>query len=84
MNKAVPALKIMTERDVLVVQFEVNEDVKILVVSIYLPPQQCDVDITSKMELLQYLLDINNDKLVVIGGDLNAKRTVWGNPPSQV
>lgn len=66
------------ERDVVAVQFDLSDETKILVISVYLPSHIRDVDITSQMELLQSLLNSNTDKSIVIVGDMNAKSSVWG------
>lgn len=63
---------ILAERDVVTVQFDLISEVKILVVSVYLPTQKRDVDITYQLELLQDLLDSNDDKSIIIVGDMNA------------
>lgn len=61
-NETFHTVKIMADKDIAAVKFELREKVKISVVLVYLPPQQRGVEI----------LNINKDKSVVIIVNLNA------------
>lgn len=74
MIKAVMAVELMAERDIAAVSLELRDYVKIVLVSMYLPPPKTDVEITYQEEM-----DSSSDKSVVVVGDFNSKSSVWRN-----
>lgn len=65
----------MASSYVVAVSVDLGDQVKVIIVSVYIPPQD-EVDVDA--DLLRDLLDRHKSFLIL--GDFNAKSTLWGNP----